>query len=784
MFKRILKFCVISGVVLGLIATATGLAVGLYFYYRLTRDLPQIERLEDYVPKAVTLVYAADGTVVGEFYDERRFPVEFSDIPQIVRDGFLAAEDASFYQHPGIDFVSIARAFWINLQAKSTKQGASTITQQVVKSLLLSREKTYERKAKEAILSYRLEQALTKDEIFSIYLNEIYLGSTAYGVKAAARVHFHKELKDLSIAEAAYLAGLPQKPSYLAKLKHRDEALRRQRYVLEQMERNGFISAEQHEEALGVELKIHPANNQRIQAAPYFVSHVHKLLEDQLGSALTSPGGFEVYTTLDLKAYDIAERALRRGLRAVDKRRGWRGPLARIEKGEISDLLDNQALESRGGLEEGKIYRALVKQVRRNVLDVQVGDYQGEVDLKKASWAKKLLGKKDRSRQIVLSRHIRVGDIVEVSYRRDLNRKEQIENKDTVLRFELDQTPEVEGAFAVQNALTGEVKALVGGYDFKRSEFNRATQGLRQPGSSFKPFIYQAAIDFLDMTPASLVPDSPLSLVAGNGDIWSPSNYDHKFLGPITLRTALQRSRNVVSAYLLSKMGPDRVVQVARKAGISTPIPRELSISLGTAEVKLLEMVRSYGAYAAGGWLSDSLIVTSVRDRKGEEVYRQRPRQEQIMSEETAFIMANMMKGVVERGTAQIVKKLGKPVAGKTGTTNDQMDAWFLGYTPEWVGGAWVGFDVKRMIGRYETGGKAAAPIFLYFMEEFLAETPALDFDIPDGVIPVLVNASTGRLAESGDSGGFVEYFKTGTEPKYSDIDIEIPKDYLSNDEF
>lgn len=810
MLRKLFKFFFVLGVVLSLLGTATALMVGLYFYVRLTRDLPRIERIGDYRPKAVTSIFSDNGELIAELYDERRYPTDFAGIPLVVRNAFLAAEDANFYNHPGVDLLGIGRALWVNLHRQSNVQGASTITQQVVKALLLTRERTYERKAKEAILSYRLEQALTKDEIFSIYLNEIFLGSGAYGVTAAAKVHFHKELKDLSLAESAFLAGLPQRPTYLTEPSRFDEAIKRQHYVLDQMVNKGLITPEHRDLARSAPLKIFQADQTRVYQAPYCFNYVNEVLKEKLGAKVTNPGGFKVFTSCDVKAYGLAVKALQRGVREVDKRRGWRGVLATIKKGQVSDLLDNQALLSRGGLEPDKIYRALLTAVdkKNGILKVQVGDFSGIIKLKENKWAQKLINRNDDSTTVDLAEYLKVGHIIEVSWNGqgaagDENKKaeeqpatkvnEKIESANKTkapdknvseYQFQIDQTPELEAAFVLLNPLSGEVKVMVGGYDYQRSFFNRAFQALLQPGSAFKPFIYLSAIDYLGFTPATIVPDSPITLIAGNGKIWSPRNFDHKFLGPITLRTALQRSRNVVSVYLLRKVGLERVINTAKNLGISTPISQDLSIALGTSEVKLLDMVRAYGGFAAGGWLADSLVIRSIQDRSGEEIYQQKPHQKQVISEENAFIMANMMKGVVERGTATIIKKLGKPMAGKTGTTNEHMDAWFIGYNPEWVAGVWVGFDVKRMIGRMETGGKAAAPIFLYFMQDFLADKPALDFDPPDGVLPVPIIASSGHLADPNDSNAFIEYFKSGSEPKYRNEEQQGAQDYLSSDEF
>lgn len=823
---RIFRFLFLSSLMIGLVVGLIGAVGGMYFYIRLTRDLPQISKLGDYKPKAVTSVYADDGTLIAELYEERRYPAKFEDIPQLLKNAFLAAEDSNFYTHPGIDLRGIGRAIVKNFQHGSSVQGASTITQQIVKSLLLTREKTYERKLKEAILSYQLEKALSKDEIFSIYLNEIYLGSNSYGVKAAARVHFHKDMKDLSLAECAFIAGLPPKPSELASPRNRPEAMGRQRYVLDQMVKNNFITRAQAEEASKEELFIHapdgPGDGHRVLGAQYYVSHVEQVLRDMYatwskgekssGETATNPGGLSVYAAVDLKAYQLAVNATQRALRELDKRRGWRGPvgsddefLARLKEKAVGPLQASSNAAAVKEVHKGEIYRATITEVGA-AIRLNVGGQKGVLDLEKSGWAKTFLGRDDRKIGIDLRQYLKPGQILEVSVLVAEKPKPKDEAAATAekepkepealvsdvvvpeagkdLRFTIDQTPDIEGSFVLQNALTGEVKVLIGGYDSKRSEFNRATQALRQPGSSFKPFVYLSAVEKLHYTPTTIVPDSPISLVAGNGQLWSPGNFDHEYLGPITLRTALQRSRNVVSVFLVQKVGIDYVIDTAKRLGITTPINRNMSISLGTAEVKMIDIVHGYGAFAAGGFLADQIIVKKIVDRDGKVIHEQLPKQKKVIEEDVAFIMANMMKGVIERGTATMIKALGKPVAGKTGTTNDQMDAWFIGYTPEWVGGVWVGFDQKKMIGRMETGGKAAAPIFLYFMQDFLKDSPALDFDPPDTVVPFTIDLGSGNPVDPSTPGAFVEYFQLGSEPKFSSSTLQNSKDYLSSDEF
>jgi penicillin-binding protein 1A len=793
--KRFFKLFFIFSIFIGLIVGSIGTAVGFYFYFRITRDLPRIEKVSDYVPKASSLIFAQDGTLMAERFEERRYPVLFEDIPLRVRQAFLAAEDASFYTHPGIDFISILRASYKNFQHRGAKQGASTITQQVVKALLLSKEKTLERKAKEAILAYRLEKALTKDEILSIYLNEIFLGAHAYGIKSAAREHLHKELNDLTIADAAFLAALPQRPSELINPKNKSEAVARQHYVLEQMLKNKMITEAEFRTAIAEKLNIYPTDLNTIYHAPYYVSHVDVVANEILRKidpsyTLTSPGGFKIHTVADLQADEIASRAVKKGLRELDKRRGWRGPLKNnLSNQEFVDVLKE--------IKANEVYVAKIIKINKGgLVEVRVGEFEGTVDLKSATWARRMLTKNDQAINADPLQLLSAGQYLEVSLDATKIKDKVVSDITRKLAFGLDQTPEVQGAFLCTNALTGEVKAIVGGYDYYRSVFNRATQGMLQPGSSFKPFIYTAAVDH-GFTPSSMVPDSPISFVAGNGKIWAPKNFDGKYLGPITLRTALQRSRNVVSVWLLSKLGVEKVIESARNFGITTPIVKNMSIALGTPEVKMIEMVSAYGVFAAGGYLANQLVVSKIEDRFGNIIYEQHPKQKRVLSEDTAFVMANMMKGVVERGTATIIKKLEKPAAGKTGTTNSHLDAWFIGYTPEWSAGAWVGFDVKRPLGKQETGGKAAAPIFLYFMQEFLKDTPPLDFDPPDGVVPVAVDLNSGRPVSANAPGAFIEYFKTGTEPggesnSNQDFGTEpgsvandsIPNDYLMNSEF
>lgn len=755
LLSRIFRLITLGMVLVGFVVLLGGGLVGYLYYNRINKDLPRYEALKNYRPKAVTTIRAIDGTPIAETYDEhgRRYPVKIGNIPLRLRNAFLAAEDASFYSHPGIDPVSILRALVKNIMNQRAKQGASTITQQTVKSLLLTREKSMERKIKEAILSYRLENYLTKDEIFEIYLNEIFLGNNSYGVKAAAKTHFHKSLEDLTLAECAFLAGLPQRPSELVNPNNRDEALRRERYVLDQMRRHNLITAEEFEQAAKEKITIYRNEEQTLFAAPYFASHVINTelpkVFAKMNTPMTpiNPGGFDVYTSVDLRVTDIATKALQRGVREVDKRRGWRG----VVPDDRSEALLKTAehILATEDLDPATIYPAKVLSVSADgtKISVKVGALEGVVDPKLSTWISRPL-------------KLRPDNVIEVSL-------SEI-SKDGTIRFKVDQTPELQGAFMLSDADTGEVRAMIGGYSFggiRREVFNRVTQARRQPGSSFKPFVYLAALEKLGFSPTTIVHDEPLSLDAGNGQIWSPGNFDGKFLGPITLRTALQKSRNLVSVELLRQTGVQRVIDTAKKLGITTPIPPNLSISLGAAEVSMFELIRAYGVFASGGWLADPLLVEKVVDRDGTIVYESGPTGRQVIDEDTAFIMSQLLRGVVERGTATILKSLNRPFAGKTGTTNEQMDTWFIGFTPRLVGGVWIGFDLKKTIGRMETGGKAAAPVMLYFMQEFLKDTPIDEFPIPDGVVTMPIDLESGQLAGGDNPRAFWEFFKLGTEP-------------------
>ncbi|MDZ4784929.1 MAG: PBP1A family penicillin-binding protein [bacterium] len=786
---------------------AVGAAIFLAWgYFYITRDLPRLDDMKDYKPASVTRVFDSQKNLIAEFFIERRYPVSIKDIPEQIKRAFISAEDASFYTHPGIDLISIFRAIVKNIESGQRKQGASTITQQVVKKLLLTPEKAYERKIKEAILSYRLEKALTKDQILEIYLNQMYFGNGAYGIKAAGLVYFHKELKDITVSEAAMLAGLLKAPSRYSPVTNYDRAKKRQRYVLRQMYESGFITKADMDSGIKDDLQTFVVNNARIQKAPYFSSEVKRVLINYFGSEKeVDTGGYEVYTALDQSAEKMATKALQDGLREVDKRRGWRGAKGYVQEAERGKYIENLQRLSGDSKVSEDVTPALVTRVfkTKNSVEVTTGSRIETITISPNSWMRKKLTEDDHTVYTNPVLELVPGNVVEVSWKLG----DLINPDDDTLVF--DQTPEIEGGVVLLDPYTGKVPVVVGGYDFNQSQFNRITQSLRQPGSSFKPVLYLAAIDGFGYTPTTIVYDEPRTFRIGD-EVWSPGNFDDKFLGAITLRNALEKSRNLASADIISRIGIDAVINYARKLGINSDLGRNPSLALGSSEVTPLEMARAYGVLAARGVLVDSVFVTNIKDRTGKEIFNFKDNLltngKQVVDENSAFVLTNILKGVVERGTGTKVKPIARPVAGKTGTSNEHMDAWFIGFTPEWVCVVWVGFDLKKDIGDKETGGKISAPIFLNFMkpflehrdniglekliedskqeaerlgiepEEILKPEPA-DFSVPSGVDPYWVDRSSGLISCANCDGAILEYFKKGTQPKRT---VEMKEDAQS----
>ena len=624
------------------------LAGSSFLYYVLLNEIPSIAALKDYRPSIASRVYADNNELVDEFFAEDRKLIKVSELPKRAVQAFVAAEDARFYEHSGVDWQSVTRAFYKNIEAGHIVQGGSTITQQVAKSLYLSSEKSYLRKVKEAILAYKIDKYLTKEEILNLYLNYIYLGHGTYGIEAAAQGYFGKSARYLTLPEAAILASLPKAPTNYSPYLHFDRAKQRQAYVLERMVEDGYITPREKEEAVQAPLALRSIKP-KDKIAPYFVENVRRYILEKYGSDVLYKEGLEIYTTLNIKMQKAAREAVERGLSELETRQGYPQGLA-------------------------------------------------------------------------------------------------------------------QGALLSMEAATGAIKAMVGGRNFIKSEFNRATQSKRQPGSAFKPIIYTAAFD-KGMTPATVVVDAPLVYQDAAKNVWKPQNFDREFQGPTTLRNALVHSRNIVTIKLLQNIGIDYATAYATNMGISSPLERNLSLALGTSGVTLQEMVRAYGVLANQGKKVDPFFIRKIVDRTGHVFEESQPVSTQVIDPRIAFMTAYIMQDVVESGTGQVVKSIGRPVAGKTGTTDEMRDAWFMGFSPSLVAGVWVGFDKERTLGRHEVGGRAAAPIWLYFMEQSLRGTPVEVFPVPEGIVFTKVERATGQPVKGASKTAIYECFLDDTLP-------------------
>ncbi len=744
----------------GILLAALGL-VGAYFYF--SRDLPEISSLEDYRPPIITTFYSDDGRPIAEFYTERRIVIPLSEIPKHLIHAFVAAEDARFYQHQGVDLASIVRAFFKNLEAGSIVQGGSTITQQVTKSFLLSPERSYSRKFKEAILAYRLDKRFSKEQILYLYLNQIYLGYGAYGVEAAAQNYFGRRAKDLSLAQSAMLAGLPQAPSRYSPFKHPERAKKRQVYVLNRMVEEKFISKAEASQAIHEKLDIHPRANLFKQTAPDYTEHVRRQLLEMFGKQKLYAEGLQVHTCVNIEMQEMARRAVENGLRKIDKRQGYRGPITHLSSERIEAFSQEiQKKRERSPIAENRIIEGVVIEVddAAGRVTVRLGNERGVMTLSDMKWARKPNPELGYGEARILrpGEAVAVGDVIWV-------RVKKKDSGSSSWSLALEQQPEVQSALICMEAQTGEVKAMVGGRDFSASQFNRATQSRRQPGSAFKPIIYAAALD-KGYTPATVIMDSPIVFEDTLRDsIWKPDNYDNTFHGPTLFREGLIHSRNVVTVKILNDIGIQYAIEYAQRLGITSPLDRNLSLALGSSGVSLLELIQAYSVFANQGMLVSPCFIKRVVDRDGNVVYEHHPDQKRVIEESTAYIITHLMEEVVNYGTGRRVRKLNRPVAGKTGTTNDLYDAWFMGYTPDLMAGVWVGFDDEKSLGKGETGSRAASPIWLEFMQRALEGKPVKEFQAPDSVVFAKINTKTGLLPISEAEDAIFECFKEGTEP-------------------
>lgn len=733
----------------------------------MVKDMPDYRTLATWEPASVASVYASDGELITEYARERRFPLSIEAIPDIVKQAFLSAEDKNFYSHPGLDPLGLLRAVATNLTNFGTDQrlvGASTITQQVVKNLLLTPDRSLERKIREAILSLRMEQAYSKDKILELYLNGIYLGAGSYGVAAAAQTYFGKPLDRLSVGEAALLAALPKAPNNYNPFLDREAATARRNWVLGQMAANGVIPAKlaSREATATLELVSRKAAY-TLPSAEYFSEEVRRTLSRRLGADALYAGGYSIRTTLDPKLQAAGLAALRRGLVRFDEARGYRGPLTRVEpSGDWQATLSG--IEPYADVPEWRIAVVLTSQADSARLGLRPrSEAQSQsaqtatIERDDMKWAFRSADKAKQKTARRVDDVLRPGDVIYVETEGG--------------RAKLRQPPKVQGALVSIEARTGRVLAMAGGFSFSQSKFNRATQAHRQPGSAFKPFVYAAALD-AGYTPATLVMDAPLAIPDGAGRMWRPKNHDGRFGGPSTLRTGIEKSRNLMTVRLARHLGMDLIADYGVRLGIYDALKPYLPMALGAGETTLLRLVSAYAVIANGGRSVQATLIDSVEDRYGQAVVagptgggEQATQAGYVLDPMTAYQVTSMMRGVVERGTAASVGRLGVPLAGKTGTTNDEKDVWFVGFTPEIVTGVFMGYDTPQPMGHGESGGGLAAPVFIDFMQAALKDRPSVDFTVPEGLTFISVDRRSGSLSSKGSPGSIVEAFKPGTAP-------------------
>ncbi len=781
---------------------------GAYFYF--SRGLPSVEALRDYRPPQVTKVYCADGSVCAEYFLERRTLVDATGLPKHVRDAFLAAEDADFYRHEGLDYLGMVRAGLKALRPGGHLTGASTITQQACRNLLLTQERKVSRKMREWILTPRMERALSKDQILNLYLNQINFGHSRYGIEEAALFYFGKHAAQLDVAEAAVLAGTVQQPSRINPVTSLTKAKGRQAYVLQQMVKHGFLGEAEARTALAKPLVLAP--RPPASKGQYYVEEIRRMLFARYGEAVVLSGGLRVEIAMEPRLQALADDALREGLETLDRKMGYRGALGALEPKQfltfrkllegrlseagrrerdnplVADLAPLVSAPARSEEDVGDVEAAEPDTAPDEALSLKVplvpvqeglvlGGYvtrvddaartasldfvgrQGVLAFSTVGWARpRGVGKWTQPPQ-KLSDVLAEGQVVRV-------RVLAVPASPKPLEVTLDQVPEVQGALTAIDPSTRRVVALTGGYDFRLSPFNRATQAHRQPGSSFKPFLYAAALQSQRFTAVSILNDAPEAVRDPyTGKVWKPQNYERTgFEGPMTVRQALTRSKNTVSVRLIEALTPQVAIDFARKVGIHSTMPDNLTLALGTGEVFQLEIANAYATFAKGGQYADPLLLVKVSTPSGTVLEEHQAAFQDATSPAVAYLITSLMRSVVEEGTAAAVRELNRPAAGKTGTTNEYRDAWFDGYTPTLVTSAWVGFDDHSSLGPGESGARAALPVWLRFMKAALEGTSPSDFEVPPGVVLVRVDPSTGLLAGP-HVPGRQESFLEGTAP-------------------
>lgn len=756
---------------LGFLGVMAGVLILVGVIYKYSQGLPEFSQLKDYRPPVVTRVHAGDGRFLAEFAQEKRIFVPINEIPPLVKEAFISAEDQNFYHHKGVDITAVVRAVVVNFRNRGGDKrmvGASTITQQVAKNFLLTNERSYERKIREAILAYRMEQSLSKDRLLELYLNEIFLGSRAYGVAAASLHYFNKTLDELTVPEVAYLAALPKAPNNYNPVTKRQAAIDRRNWVIDRMAIEGYITESQAEIGKASPLQtVAPTADETVNA-PYFAEEVRRELVQKFGAEGLYKGGLSARTSLDPRLQAIAEKALQDGLSDYDHKKGWRGALSRQPdtNGWQSVVANATAPESMP--DDWSL--AMVLDAKAERVEIGFGDgTRGRLSDDDVKWTS--------------GTPLKPGDMIMVEKTRTADADGKNEKTQIILR----QIPKVQGALVALDPNTGRVLAMQGGWKYdKSSEFNRVTQAYRQPGSAFKPFIYLAALD-KGYTPSSIIVDGPIEFRDALGRVWRPENYSGEFYGPTPLRVGVEKSRNLMTIRLAQEIGIETVVDYAQKFGIVDKMQPHLANALGSTETTLLRLTAAYGMIVNGGKKISPTFIDRVQDRYGKTIEQTDTRvctgcgplvrwetqatpdipdnREQVGDPRTAYQMTSILEGVVQRGTAKALISMDRPIAGKTGTTNDSKDAWFVGFTPDLVTGVFIGYDEPKTLGSKETGASLAVPVFKEFMENALKDTPPVPFRIPPGVRMVQVNAKSGHPTYPGDPDAIWEPFLSGTEP-------------------
>jgi penicillin-binding protein 1A len=789
---RFVGFLFAAGTVVFLVGVAA--AAGLIWHY--SKDLPDYSQLRDYEPPVMTRVHAADGALLGEYAKERRLYLPIQAVPKLVINAFLAAEDKNFYEHGGIDYSGMARAALLYVQnfgSNRRPQGASTITQQVAKNFLLTNEVSFTRKIKEALLAMRIERAYSKDKILELYLNEIYLGVGAYGVAAASLVYFDKSVNELTVAEAAYLAAMPKAPGALHPVRNHDRAVERRNYVIDRLLENGWIKQAEADIARKDPLVVtNRSNAAHIFAGEYFAEEVRRDIFERYGEKKLYEGGLSVRTTLDPKLQVMARKTMAAGLVNFDEAQGWRGAQSKLDisgdwgvrLADIKSLSDIAPWRMAVVLETSDQSARIGFQPARELGGAVAKDRQtGIITLDGVRWAKAASGPTRGKAPTAVSQVLSPGDVI---YADPLIGKD---GNPVEGQYRLRQLPEISGAMVAMDPWTGRVLAMVGGFSFDQSQFNRATQAYRQPGSTIKPIVYSSALDN-GYTPSAMEADAPIEIDQGQGGgVWRPENFSvGHYQGPTTLRNALRLSLNTVTVRLAQDIGMPLIGEYAKRFGVYDELPNYLSYALGAGETTVMRMVTAYSMFANGGRRVKATLIDRIQDRYGHTIFKHDAREcrgcdapggwknqgepqlvdrrEQVLDVMTAYQITSMMEGVVQGGTATVMRDVGKPIAGKTGTSNEAKDLWFVGFSPDLVVGLYLGYDKPRSLGRSAQAGHTAAPIARDFMKLALADKPATPFRVPAGIKLVRVDSKTGMRAGPGDGGKTIlEAFKPGTAP-------------------